>query len=136
MYTSKKDKKFYDFEDKIIAAFIGSKLHDGLTLQESQEFTNRVCASYAVLPPRCVVGRSIKVATYNPLHHVIKLPIWAQRTCIVLHEVAHAIDRKKNGLANESHGPQYVKVWIELFGRMYDLSQEMLTKEANRHGLI
>lgn len=53
-------------------------------------------------------------ATYNGSWQRIKLPRWAMTKETVLHEVAHHIVHWEYGSRCAGHGPEFVKVFLEL----------------------
>ncbi len=126
--------RFYAYEKAMLKRFLPAKLEDGLTFEESVALGERICKSYQVKTPKFKQGRSTKIAYYRRLEHSITLPPWAQRDNVVLHEVAHAVTYAK-GYNDPGHGEHFVRIWIELFSRMYDVSEEALMCEAEQHGL-
>lgn len=123
--------KFYAFEKEMLKRFLPAKLEDGLSFEDSIALGERICKSYNVRVPQFKKGRSTKVAYYRRLEHSITLPPWAQRDNVVLHEVAHAITYAKS-YDDPGHGKYFVKVWMELFSRMYDISLAELQRYAQQ----
>lgn len=130
-----KAQKFYNFENGVVKKYLPSSVGDGLSLEESRELVNQICSSYRVNPPLVKEGRSARRAYYAPSKHQIVLPPWAQRTYLVIHETAHAIARSRD-MAETSHGPTFIRTWMELFSRMYDIPIEKLQEDAEREGLL
>lgn len=128
-------QKFYRFETAMIKRFLPSSLEDGLGLDESRQLVERICRSYGVSAPAVVKGRAdAKKAYYQKLTHKIVLPPWAQRDWVVVHETAHAIVRAK-GFDDPGHGESFVRVWMQLWSRMYDIPLSALEQQANLHGI-
>lgn len=125
-------QNFYNFEQKMLNIYLPNQLNDGLSLTESQELVQKICRSYGVLVPDVKQGRSNRIAYYRASNHTIVLPPWAQRSWVVLHEVAHALTRG----STPAHGREFIEQWCELWSRMYSLNKSELLKEANKSGLI
>lgn len=126
-------QKFYNFEKRMVNTYLPADLKDGLTLEESRELINNICASYNTKAPLVKEGRSNKIAYYLPLKHTIVLPPWAQRSYIIIHETAHALVGNKD---EPSHGHTFVLKWCELFSRMYSVNKEELIQQAKKINLI
>ena len=66
----------------------------------------------------------------------IVLPRWARNREIILHEVAHSIlERSSKGyyaLHQESHGPEYLRLFIELHDRFGATTKNALLKSAKK----
>ncbi len=69
-------------------------------------------------PPEVADGRGRRHAAGS--RETIKLPKWARRRPIVLHECAH-------GLAHDRHGPQFVATYVALLERFMGLDRQELT---------
>jgi hypothetical protein len=65
----------------------------------------RLMLGPAASPPLVTDGRGRRHACGS--RQVIKLPRWARTRAIVLHEAAH-------GFADDAHGPQFVRAYVEL----------------------
>lgn len=127
--------KFYNFESAMIKRFLPHALEDGLGLEDSRRLVERICNSYGVATPAVIKGRAdSKRAYYRAAGHRIVLPPWAQRDWVVVHETAHAITRAK-GHIEPWHGACFVRVWMELWSRMYDIPVSYLEQQASLHGL-
>lgn len=60
----------------------------------------------------------------------INLPRWARTRGVVLHEIAHAL-----GHYPEAHGPQFVRLFIELLARYTSRTVPELRRSAREHGV-
>lgn len=60
-------------------------------------------------------GRGRRHACYCPSTHQIRLPRWSRSRMIVLHEIAHALLRRREDLA--WHGPEFAGVYLDLLVR-------------------
>ena len=128
-------RKFYDFERAMVKRYLPSGLQDGLELRDSRTLVERICRSYNVNPPTVTQGRSDSMKAYYSLpDHKIVLPPWAQRDYIVVHETAHAIVYSKN-IEDPGHGKGFVRIWMDLWSRMYDIPLADLEYQAGLHGL-
>lgn len=88
-------------------------------------------------PPTITNGRGYtKTACYDPVKHQIKLPKWARKAPIVLHEVAHAIDDRINGTeSSEIHGADFARIMIELYSWYAGYPRRFLIKSARAYGI-
>ena len=122
-------QKVYDWERKHWGPWEG----DGdLTLAQCDALIKRVYALYGYPPPMLKDGRRCKRAYGGKLF--IKLPRWSRRDIIVLHECAHGLALY---LAPESafHGPQFVRIYIELIAWHKKLAISELTASAKAAGI-
>lgn len=126
-------QKFYDFERAMIRQCLPAQLEDGMQFEEARELVNRICASYEIRPPLVKKGRGSR-AYYTCGKHTITLPPWSQRVNVVLHETAHAVAESKTMLS-AMHGPFFVRVWMEMFSRMYEADIKVLMLNAQRMGV-
>ena len=126
-------QKFYDFEDAMIRQWLPAQLGDGMDFEEACGLVGRICASYGIRTPQVKKGRGSR-AYYTCGKHTITLPPWSQRTNIVLHETAHAVAESK-APSTALHGPFFVRVWMEMFSRMYEVDIALLMHNARMRGV-
>ncbi len=70
--------------------------------------------------------------------HGLKLPPWARRSPpVILHELAHALDKRSGYGAGRSgwHGPRFVGILIGLLARHLGLDAEALMASADERGV-
>lgn len=72
-------------------------------------------------PPLVTDGRGRRHACGS--RQVIKLPRWARRATIVLHECAH-------GMSRDAHGPDFVRAYICLLAEFADMPRDVLQSSA------
>lgn len=88
------------------------RLHRELTLAECEELVFRVWDDYrtGTEPPEVLDGRGRRRACATRWR--IKLPRWARRPDVVLHEVSHAL-----GPGGPGHGRAFARLLLELLNR-------------------
>ena len=77
-------------------------------------------------PPSVTDGRGRRHACGS--REVIKLPRWARTRPLVLHECAH-------GLAADKHGPEFVRVYVDLLVRFMGLDRAALVASVEMAGI-
>ena len=68
----------------------------------------------------------------------LKLPPWARRSpAVILHEIAHGLDKRSGYGAGRSgwHGPRFVGILIGLLARHLGLDAEALMAQADERGV-
>lgn len=106
--------KLYAWERK--ALFPDEKDRRFLSLAECEDLIVRAWRRYGIAwpPPKVGDGRRRTGACYSRAFHMVKLPRWARFPEVVLHEVAHAIVGHHARRDISSHGPEFLRVYIEL----------------------
>lgn len=98
-----------------------------LSLDACRDLAREVFAArLAEPPPRIEDGRGRRHAAGS--RQVIKLPRWARTRPIVLHECAH-------GLSTDAHGPDFVRVYLELLAAFLGWDRTELEHSALLSGL-
>lgn len=129
-------ERFYKWEDAFVARVLPPRLGDGLSLTECKRLVDKICKSYQIVCPRVVAASDdSSTAWYSRSTVSIHLPPWAQRTNVVIHEMAHAICHLDGRSGSSPHGPEYVRVWAELFSRMYLVPLDDILASARRNGI-
>ena len=110
-----------------------------LTLNECQRLINlcwmRINGEVNYLPT-VRDGRGRRIACYQQLGHLIKLPLWARSGTVVCHEVAHAIVTAYDDAVDPVyrwHGTSFMKVFIHLMSFVYDVPEAEFRKLAKKH---
>jgi hypothetical protein len=71
-------------------------------------------------------GRGRRRPCYRYDDHSIRLPKHARRPSQVLHETAHAIVRRKLGETVASHGPEFMRLYMDLLERFAGASPGLM----------
>lgn len=66
----------------------------------------------------------------------VTLPDWARTDAVVLHEAAHGITYMLAGYTVAAHGPEFVRVLTELFGRFGVEDSEHARRAARAAGVL
>jgi len=90
----------------------GTLPHKTLTLEEGKALVTRACRRYSKAIPFIANGRGTRIA-YGSVTR-ISLPKWARTDITILHEVAHSIVQKELRYSVAFHGPEFMRVFIEL----------------------
>lgn len=103
-----------------------------LTLAECQDLIAQVCRRYGVRVPPIRDGRGRRSACWSI--RGIALPRWARTTVVALHETAHAIHHHTSRLRGQAdHGPEFVRLFIELLAHCKVGTKGELLKSAKVH---
>ena len=135
MRITKEDKNFYVFEQIALKTIIGmSKSDDYLGIENSKNLMQRVSDSFGMTCPEFKTTRKDSTFCYYRCHAIYYNLLWGLNTPIVLHEMCHALHGffKTGG---ENHGPEYTRVWIDVFSRMYDIDPGRFEELADRRNI-
>ena len=113
--------KVYNWEDTLS--------HTQMTLAACEALANKMRAVYGLGPVLVKDGRGTRRA--RAFGSSISLPSWARTNIIVLHETAHTID----AWDNPSHGPVFMRIYIDLLTRSGVGTNRELTKSAKATGI-
>lgn len=91
---------------------------EGWTVQECQEWVNRVWAQHVRdgFPPRVFDGRGShrgRASAYQ-----IHLPRWARKPWVILHEMAHSANDRHNRSCKAGHGREWAGLYLYLVRRV------------------
>lgn len=113
----------YNWERGLMAKFPSPEL----TLAECTELVNRVWRDYRPdsVPPKVLDGRGRSKACGSRWQ--IKLPRWARRPIVVLHEVAHAL---LDGKELMFHGREFAMLVLELWNRYAGVPRDVARAAA------
>ncbi len=118
-------QKVYNWEYRVYP----DSYKEEMTLMECVKFVHDICKDYGVAPPAVNDGRRRRRAV-GGLHR-IALPKWSRNRVIILHELAHTLTmRYSKTLDIAAHGPEYVRVLIELLAKYNNASVRELSKSA------
>jgi len=130
--------KVYRWE-KAASWWVDMMLTEPLTLVECTELVCRVFKAFGYSTcPYIRDGRGSRWARGDL--YTISLPKWARRPVVVYHEAAHSL--LCNGTANKrylarnqriavpAHGPEFVRLYIELLARYAKLDRRTLCESA------
>lgn len=109
-----------------------------ITLHQCQEVVNRIARFYGYRPglePEVWDGRGCRKALSEG--GSIALPRWARVGYIICHEMAHEVVRRFKPWALQwaSHGPEFVRVYIEILTRFDGWSRGDLLTSARNAGV-
>jgi hypothetical protein len=126
----KQRQRVYDWERSAIPDFYGYN-SASLTLQECRELVELVCEDYGSKHPMVVLGRG-KTAWGGMVK--LTLPTWAHVPAVVLHELTHnLVSNHTTGIGVVGHGPEFVRLFIELLVAYMGLSKTELRAAARNH---
>ena len=136
MYTNKKDARFYAFERVALATVLGADQGDYLGVEQSMLMMDRISASYKMKAPTYKKARSDSgYCYYRPVTHSIHInELWGLTSRTILHEMAHAVHRHLR-TGGESHGPEFIRVWMDMASRMYHVDVADLEALADGRGV-
>lgn len=128
-----------DFQQELVYKWQHESLHMGnacdWTLIECERFIAYVWHSYfgtRATPPKLDAGRGKLSASANRWE--ITLPVWARNRNTILHELAHSL-LDACGYTAALHGPQFVRMQIELFVAFSTFSRTPLMQSARAMGV-
>lgn len=106
-----------------------------LTLEECRKLAEKVAFDYGSWPIPVADGRGRRRAGGFPTG--ISMPRWSRQTPIVLHEVAHTLTFRHFRWGKVAgHGPEFVRLYIELLVRYMDEAGRVsLCRDARIAGL-
>jgi hypothetical protein len=128
-YTDSQRKKLYAAEN---AAFAGSAFEDKMNGDEAFELVLKIWDSASGLlggPPTLRLSRQVRGAWYFQGRHEILFHPDHIRPWIVVHEVAHAVEREGAG-----HGPEFARTYLGLVERTFGFeAREKLGASFRKH---
>lgn len=100
-----------------------------LTLEQCSDIISKVwmeqkVRKVSVPPPLLKDGRGRRRGSGSV--HAIKLPVFARRLYYLLHEISHALTPTRYA----SHGPEYLRIYIELLSWYCDIPKSDLLRSA------
>lgn len=127
--------KVYRWERRWVLGWDGPEM----TLDECRALVERVLKAFGGRSfPRIADGRGTRIARGS--RYRISLPRWARRRPIVLHEVAHALLPRGISMLGgfgviPGHGPEFVRLFIELLVRYNGEDRRELCRLARKESL-
>lgn len=111
MRTDFQKSKVYAWENKVVEKWDTSP---AMSISEIEDLVSFVWASEGLNhPPRVVEPRSTKQCATGGRFEV-QFPQNMRRRWIVLHELAHSINRLGGDEICDGHGPRFVKIYVGL----------------------
>lgn len=125
-------QRVYDFEREVIGH------GDRLSLDDCAALAAEACALYLLHPVAVKDGRGRRHAC-AVRDVAIKLPRWSRVPEVVLHEVAHCVVhhylRCEYGPGAAGHGPEFVRVFVDLLETVLGFNAADLADQARARGL-
>jgi len=137
MYISKKDKEFYNYEKIALATIVGMQDSDDYLGEDGcKDLMSRISKAFNIPCPTFKLTRKDSgFCYYKKLEHAIYYnPYWGLTTPTTLHEMAHAVIGCKN-VSEDSHGPYFVREWMDIVARMYDMNVELFEQLADKRNI-
>lgn len=100
-----------------------------------QRFINRVWRAYFDSPPPQFDDGRGRSTAYARGDFTLCLPRWARNRSLVLHELTHAMLWKISPRLVEGHGPEYVRLYIELMDEWGVTPRDRAEKKAKEFKL-
>jgi len=98
----------------------------------------QIAGDYYLDTPTVVLGREGSYPMYDYENHAIHIQKSLFYTSVIIHEVAHAIHKTYGFVLDQTHGPEFVALYIELLNRymfIYDDSFAVIDP-SNKNRLI
>jgi hypothetical protein len=137
MQIKKSDKKFYIFERVALKVIAEISLSDDYIGESgARELMNKISRSYGMkVPDLKLTRKDSQYCYYRRLDHSIYYNSnWGFTTCVVIHEMAHAIVAHKR-IYEDTHGPEFVRTWIDLICRMFEYDSKLFENLADQKGI-
>lgn len=122
--------KVYEWERAEFATKLPAPANTPMTLAQCAKLVARVYKLYDKPCPRVSDGRRRRSASGT--QHEVKLPRWARKGWVVLHEAAHGLARIYCP-GKAAHGAEFVAIFAELLNAIYGISLYALETSALRH---
>lgn len=107
-----------------------------LTLDECRKMLVRISRDYDIVMIDIGDGRGRRKACYEVgFPDTIKLPRWARKWWVVLHEAAHWIEWRMVKGKTASHGREFVGIYMELLRRYGGQDLSAMCRSANAAGI-
>ena len=105
-----------------------------MELREIKKLVTKVARDYGLTKRKVRVkdGRGRRIACYSHYERAIKLPLWARRPVVVLHELAHWITRVMWGEDYAAHGREFTGIFMELLRRYNGEDLVAMQESANK----
>lgn len=88
------------------------------TAAECQSFVDDVCRTEGIEPIMVKDGRGRVNAGAYFASRTITLPRWARSRHVILHEIAHHMNRDLNPAPLAPHGPEFARTYLDLVRRI------------------
>ncbi len=129
--------KLYAWENRECDALRYDHKHEcepQMEIREIKKLVTRVARDYGLSHRKVRVkdGRGRRAACYCASERAIKLPRWARREVVVLHELAHWLIQVFGHYNNASHGREFTGVFMELLRRYHGLDLAVMQQSANK----
>lgn len=125
-------QRVYDFENECIGR------GEALSLAECDALAETASAWYLMRPPTISDGRGRRHACAVG-DALVKLPRWSRVPEVVLHEVAHCVVhhylRCDYGVGAAGHGPEFVRVFLDLLSAVLGTNADTLSEQARARGV-
>lgn len=131
--------KLYAWENRECDALRYDHKHEcvpTMEISEIKKLVTRVARDYGLSHRKVRVkdGRGRRAACYSANERAIKLPRWARREVVVLHELAHWLVQvmlyRQASIA--SHGKEFTGIFMELLRRYHSLDLSVMMQAANK----
>ena len=97
-------------------------------------FCSVLLRDYGVDPNSVVIVKTPeKSRVASAWRNRLEIPMWARTFSYLLHELAHVILKQRDMC--DHHGPEFVKLYIELLTKYMEYPESMLRKSAFRYGV-
>ena len=139
MYISKKDQAFYTYEKIALATIVGMQDSDDYLGEDGcRELMQRISNAFNISCPKFKLARKDSgFCYYRKIDNSIYYnPYWGLTTPTVLHEMTHAVDLYDREFSkNDIHGPIFVRKWIDIVSRMYDIDAKIFEELADKRNI-
>jgi len=105
-----------------------------MEIKEIKKLVTKVARDYGLSHRKVAVGdgRGRRRACYSPSTREIKLPRWARKQWVVLHELAHWIEYVLHPKRAAWHGREFTGIYMELLRRYDGRDMQEMRTSANR----
>jgi hypothetical protein len=133
-------EKLYTWERDFQSELEEEGRHDlsiEVPLEACRNLVNKIFRVYGFTPPIVKKANSGRVfACYKPWSHEIHLPKdWANEGFTVAHEAAHGICRSLYGFHPESHGLEFMRIYINILVLFFGIDALEVEESLNKAGL-
>lgn len=135
MTIGKADAAFYCFERVALATILDIKKNEDYIGEDgTKELMQKVSESYGFDSPKFKYTRKDSRFCYHRGGTLHFNYYWGLTVSTVLHELAHFLVYRLN-LPGHRHGPEYTRIWIDIFSKYYDVPAEQFEDLADARGL-
>ena len=135
MYISKADAAFYTYEEIALATIVNMrKSDDCLGENGTKDLINKISNVLKLKAPNFQYTRSDSKFCYHRAGTLHFNRNWGLTTALVLHGYCHYY-LWYNKIEDNDHGPNYVKQWINMISRMYEIDSELFENLADSRNI-